>query len=141
MIIKNNNTRNLNNVIDEIFNSFPSTWGSDSRNESTVPVNILETADAFLIELSAPGRTKEDFIISIEKGILSVSFEQKKESENKEYKIVKREFASQSFKRSFSINEKINTEAIVARYENGILYVTLPKKEEVKNTPKKIEVI
>ncbi|HEX8334785.1 MAG TPA: Hsp20/alpha crystallin family protein [Segetibacter sp.] len=131
----------MNNVFDEIFSSFPNTWGSDSRSESTIPpVNIFETADSFQIEVIAPGRSKEDFKINLEKGILTVSTEQKKEEDNKDVKILKKEFVSPSFKRSFSVNDKINTEAIQARYENGILYLVLPKKEEVKNAPKQIHI-
>jgi HSP20 family protein len=131
----------MNNVFDEIFSSFPTTWGSDSRSESTVPpVNIIETADAFHIEVVAPGRGKEDFKINLEKGILTVSVEQKKEEENKEQKVVKREFTSRSFQRSFSVNDKINTDSIQASYENGILLLVLPKKEEVKNAPKQIQI-
>jgi HSP20 family protein len=141
MIIKHNNTRNINNLFDEIFSSFPSTWGSDSRSESfTPPANIIETADAFQIELNAAGLSKEDFKIEVDKGILTISFEQKKQEENKDQKIIKREFAVKNFKRSFSVNEKINTEAIQARYENGILNLLLPKREEVKNAPKQIQI-
>ena len=141
MIIKNSSHRNLNTVFDEIFNSFPSTWGTDNRNESTIPpVNIIESKEAYQIELVAPGRNKEDLVVSIEKGILTVSYEHKAETGKEQFKTIRNEFKSRSFKRSFSIDEKINTEAIEARYENGILYLTLPKKEEIKNAPKQVQV-
>ena len=140
MIIKQTN-RNLNHVFDEIFNAFPSTWGSDNRNESIVPpVNIHETAEAYHLELNAPGRTKEDFKINLEKNILSISFEKQKEGEKEIYKTLKREFSLPGFKRSFSVDEKINSDEIKARYENGILNVLLPKKEEVIISPKQINI-
>ena len=140
MIIKQTN-RNLNHVFDEIFNAFPSTWGSYNRNESIVPpVNIHETAEAYHLELNAPGRTKEDFKINLEKNILSISFEKQKEGEKEIYKTLKREFSLPGFKRSFSVDEKINSDEIKARYENGILNVLLPKKEEVIISPKQINI-
>ncbi len=142
MIIKHNINRNINNVFDEIFSSFPTTWGSDSRNETYIPpVNIHETAEAFHVELNAPGRNKEDFKINVEKGILTVSFKQNIAEEKKDYKTIKREFTSRSFKRSFSIEEKIDAEKIQAHYENGILKLLLPKKEEVKIAPKEIQIL
>lgn len=140
MIIKNNHTRNLDSVFDGIFSAVPSTWGIESRNTTFIPpVNIYESADAYHIDVNAPGRNKEDFKINLDQGMLTVSIEQKKAAENN-VKVIKNEFSYNSFKRSFSITDKINTEAIQARYENGILYLVLPKKEEVKNNPKQIEI-
>ena len=142
MIIKQTTPANLNHVFNEIFNSFPASWGSDNRNENHISaVNIYETSEAYLIDVNAPGRNKEDFKISIEKGILTVAFEQKKDEQQKEVKTIKREFGVKSFKRSFSVDEKINTDAIQARYENGILNLTLPKREEVKISPKQIQIL
>lgn len=143
MILTKTNSvnRNLNNVFDEIFNTLPYNWTKETRNESHIPaVNITETATAYELELNAPGRNKEDFTISVDKGLLTISSEQKQEAENKDNKVVRKEFSFRSFKRSFSLDEKINAEAIGARYENGILKVTLPKKEEVKIAPKQIEI-
>ena len=140
MIIKNNNNRNLNHVFDEIFSSFPATWGSDNRNTAIhAPVNIYESPDAFYIDLNAPGRVKDDFKINTDKGILTISVEQKKEDGNTN-KIIKSEFGYHSLKRSFSVTDNINIDSITARYENGILHIVLPKKEEIKNTTKQIEV-
>jgi len=78
--------------------------------------------------------------VSLEKGILTISFEKKTETDNKEYKTHRKEFAFTSFKRSFSVDDKINTEAIEAKYDNGILKLSLPKKEEVKSLPKEIAI-
>ncbi len=135
--LKNNNV----NVFDELFNSFPTTWGKDTQiGYPTASVNIHETDDAYHLELNAPGREKSDFSINVEKGLLTVSYEKKEETASNLYKTIRKEFTYRSFKRSFSVDEKINTEAIEARYENGVLKLLLPKKDEVKSSPKQIAV-
>jgi len=90
--------------------------------------------------LNAPGRNKEDFKINVDGGMLTISFEQKEEKEQKDYKTIRREFHYQSFKRNFSLDEKINPEGIEAKYENGVLKLLIPKKEEVKIAPKQIAI-
>ena len=132
--------RNLPNVFDELLNSFPGTWQNEVRSNSAARVNINESDNGYSLEFNAPGRNKEDFKINIDKGLLTVSYEKKEETENKEVKSIRKEFAFQSFKRSFSLNEKVNAEGIEAKYENGILKVFLPKKEEVKVAPTEISV-
>jgi HSP20 family protein len=103
-------------------------------------VNIMETNDAYELEFNVPGRKKEDFKITVDKNVLTVSFEKNEEHKEENKKYIKREFVTQSFKRSFTLDEKINADDINARYENGILFLTLPKKEEVKVLPKEISV-
>ena len=133
--------KNLNVVLDEIFNSLPQTWGRDSKQEVPVaPANIFETADGYHLELLVPGRSKEDFKVSIDKGLLTISFEKKEEAANNDLKTIRKEFKFNSFNRSFNLDEKINTEDIQAKYENGVLKFYLPKKEEVKITPKEITI-
>jgi len=83
---------------------------------------------------------KEDFKVNVEKGLLTISYEKKTETENKDYKTHRKEFNVTSFKRSFNIDENINVEAIQAKYENGVLKLLLPKKEEVKVLPKEISI-
>jgi HSP20 family protein len=92
------------------------------------------------LELNVPGRKKDDFKITVDKNILTVSFEKKEEEKDENKKIIKREFVTQSFKRSFTLDEKINADEIDAKYEDGLLLLTLPKKEEVKALPKEISV-
>ena len=89
----------------------------------------METEKNFRIELAAPGLNKEDFNIKVEKDTLSISA--KKETSTVEGEKVKvREFAYTSFQRNFNLPKTVDAEAIEARYENGVLSVTLPKKEE-----------
>lgn len=142
MTLVKHNPANLGIFFDELITNFPSTWGKDANPAISAPAtNIHETNDAYHVELSAPGRNKEDFTISVEKGFLTIGFEKKAETENKDHKTIRREFSLAGFKRSFSLDEKINTTGIQAKYENGILKVYLPKKEDVVVAPQKIAIL
>lgn len=132
--------RSLNTVFDELFNTFPSTFGGETRNTSAAPVNISESENGYNVDFIVPGRNKEDFKINVENNLLTVSYEKQAQTENKEVKSIRQEFSFQSFKRSFSLDEKINADGIEAKYENGVLKVYLPKKAEVKNSPKQISI-
>lgn len=139
MTVVKHNFKNLDNIFEDLINQFPASWGRD-MNFSIPPVNIHETNEAYHLELVAPGLKKEQFKISLEKGVLSISYEHKNEAENKDYKTHRKEFRSSSFKRSFSVDEKVNVEGIQAKYEDGVLKLLLPKKDEVKVMPKEIAV-
>lgn len=142
MTLVKHNTAPFTSLFDELLNNFPSTWGKDANLAyATVPVNIHETADGYHLELNAPGRNKEDFKVNVENSLLTISYEKKETTEDKTYKTIRREFNFRSFKRSFNLDEKINADAIQARYENGVLKVFLPKKEEVKLSPKEISIL
>jgi HSP20 family protein len=132
--------KNLNNVFDELFNAFPVTFGNEAKGNSAAPVNITESENGYHLQFNVPGRNKEDFKINLENGLLTVSYEKKEEPETKDQKVIRNEFSFQSFKRSFNLDQKINADGIEAKYDNGILKVFLPKKEEVKNTPKQISI-
>jgi len=108
---------------------------------STLPaVNLAENNDEYEIEVAAPGLKKEDFKLNYENGQLIISSEHKEENEVKDgKKVTRKEFSYQSFQRSFTVPESaVNTEGITAKYEDGILHVRLPKKEEVKPKPAKM---
>lgn len=137
MTLVKSNYKNLNNLFDEFFNTVPSTW---SKDLNVPPVNIHENGEGYVLELVAPGLNKEDFKVNLEKGLLTISYEKKTENENKEQKTHRREFSLNSFRRSFSVEENINVDGIEAKYENGILKLYLPKKEEVKVSPKEIAI-
>jgi HSP20 family protein len=100
----------------------------------------METTDDYQLEFNVPGRKKEDFKITVDKNLLTVSFEKSEEQKEETKQFIKREFVTQSFNRSFTLDEKINADDINAKYENGILMLTLPKKEEVKVLPKEIAI-
>ena len=111
---------------------------------SGTPVNIQETDSAYELHVVAPGLSKEDFKISLDKNILSIAYDKKEESQEpaaeKAAKWLKNEYHFRSFKRSFTLNEKVDTAGINAKYNDGILYVTLPKKEVSETTTQTINV-
>jgi len=108
-----------------------------STTNTTLPaVNIRESEDAFEVEMAAPGLGKDDFKIELNHDTLSISSEKKVEHETKEgQQFTKREFSYQSFSRSFSLPNTADSDKIGAKYENGILKVIIPKKEEAKPKP------
>ena len=127
-------------MFDEFFNAdFPVlTNGNGLKNRPKV--NVVETGDAFRIELAAPGLEKGDFDVNVDKDLLTISTKKEMEREEGE-KVRKLEFSYHEFKRSFRLPEMIDANAIEATYENGVLHVTLPKREEAKEKPvRKIEI-
>lgn len=123
----------VDNSFDHLINRFfgPEVSFGPHRDwvENRPAVNIVETEKNFRIELAAPGLNKEDFNIKVEKDTLSISA--KKETSTVEGEKVKvREFAYTNFQRNFNLPKTVDAEAIEARYENGVLAVTVPKKEE-----------
>lgn len=115
---------------------FPSMFTSNFNTGITLPkVNIKEEPDAFVVEMAVPGLKKSDFNIDIDNKILSISAELQEDSQNKEEGYTRREFGYSSFKRTFTLPETVNDDKIEAKYNEGILFVKLPKKEEAKQKP------
>ncbi len=130
--------KTLDSFFDNILSELPNV---QKRSESILPaVNISENENAYELEFNAPGRKKEDFKITFDQSILTIAFEKKEEKKEEGKKFIKTEFSTQSFKRSFTLDEKINADGIEAKYEDGILTLTLPKVEEVKVLPKEIAI-
>ncbi|SHI94416.1 Hsp20/alpha crystallin family protein [Algibacter luteus] len=128
---------NWSNWIDDLFNrDLPSVFTSNFNTGMSLPkVNIKETADAYLVEMAVPGLKKSDFHIDIDNQVLSISTETKDEKELEEENYTRREFGYASFKRSFTLPESVDDDKINAKYNEGILTVHLPKKEEAKQKP------
>lgn len=108
--------------------------------DSTLPaVNIKESGDDYLIEVAAPGLSKDDFKINLDNDRLTISSEKKEESKSEEKdKYTQREFRYQAFQRTFHLpGNTVDSEKIAAKYNDGILCVTIPKREEVKPKPAK----
>jgi HSP20 family protein len=103
-------------------------------------VNISEEKDGYMIEVSAPGFTKEELKINIEEKILTVTGEHKEEKNDSDENYTRKEFSKQSFERSFSIPDDIDGDGFDAKFENGVLKVSIKKKLLPKSDPKQIEI-
>ena len=94
-------------------------------------VNVSERENEFEVEVVAPGYNKADFKIKLEKDLLTISAETKENQEQKEgEKVIRREFTSSAFSRSFTLPDHIDGDQISAKYENGLLRVAIPKLEK-----------
>lgn len=118
--------------------------GNFSNNGNSLPaVNVRETTDSFEVEMAAPGMSKKDFRIEMDNDLLTIYSEKQQENEVKEgERYTKKEFSYQSFQRSFQLpKDVIDEDKIQAKYEDGILSLRIPKKEEAKpKPPKKITI-
>lgn len=135
--------QSFNNLASDLFFQAPSIYRNGATNRAvghTVPANILKTEVGYELELAVPGFDKEAFQISLEKGILTVSAEHNTDTEANKEAFVRREFRRQSFKRSWTIDETIDTASIAARYSNGILTLTLPRKTEAQEPVQRINI-
>ena len=145
-LVKFNNRpagRSFNNFMDDFFAAVPSILRDDliaPNFRSFTPVNVKETESEYVLEVVAPGFQKEDFKIDLDNNTLTVSAEKKEETEDKNEKFVRKEFKQQSFSRSFTIDEYVDAENIVAKYLNGVLTLNLAKKQPVKPSTKQITV-
>ncbi len=101
------------------------------------PVNVQETDDQYVLYLYAPGLEKTDFLIATVDETLSISVE-KKTDEQKIWR--RKEYATGGFKRQFELNEKVDKTTISAKYEKGVLEVTLPKLEGFETARQKVEI-
>ena len=126
----------LPSMFDRFFEGDLFDWSNHnfSMTNTTLPsVNIKENSGEFKVEVAAPGFDKGDFKLELNQDVLTVSSEKRIENETKENEhYSKREFSYQSFTRSFTLPHSADSERIDASYENGILHVSIPKKEETK---------
>lgn len=99
--------------------------------------NVAETKEEFKVDLSAPGLNREDFKVEIEDGALVVSAEKQEENKEEKENYKRREFSYNSFCRSFQLPENVSEDKINAKYENGMLHITIPKKKISESKPKK----
>jgi HSP20 family protein len=128
-------------LLDRFFEGDLFDWSNRnfSDTNTTLPsVNIKESSEAFDVEVAAPGFSKDEFKIELNNDLLTISSEKKVENEiNEGENFTRREFSYQSFNRSFTLPNTVNSDKIGAKYENGILKVSIPKKEEAKPKPAK----
>jgi HSP20 family protein len=136
------------NVVDNIFqNSLrhffdDNFWNGEGRLTSqTVPVNVRETDNQYELDVIAPGCKKEDFNVSINDNMLTISFESKTANESSPKDgWVRNEYVQRSFSRTFTLDETVDVNKINATYTDGILHLTLAKNEKAKKVTKNIEI-
>jgi HSP20 family protein len=125
---------------------FNGLFGKDFFNELNIPaytsaqpaVNVVEGENGFRIELAAPGFNKSDFQLNLEKNQLTISAQKEEKATETNEKYTRKEFNYASFKRVFTLPNSVDGEQISALYTDGILNVTLPKKEEAKEKPARL---
>jgi len=129
-------------VFSDLFDSFFGNELMGGDMVSWVPaVNISETNDNFKIDVAAPGLGKDNFKIQVDNDVLSISGNRKEEKNEENTRYTRREFSYGSFKRSFNLPENVEADKVNAYFENGVLSLSIPKKEEAKRKPvKEIEI-
>lgn len=140
LIRKNELFPRMTSLFDELFDNDGRNWGINnfSATNTTLPaVNIKETGENFEAEMAAPGMDKEDFRIQLDGNQLTISSEKQTGNEEKDgERYTRREFSYQSFQRLFQLpKEVVDADKIQARYENGVLHLVIPKKEEARQRP------
>ena len=128
-----------NEAVPSVFDDFFKPWnewfnggGLFGKTLNMPAVNITENKDDYKVSVAAPGLKKDDFKIDLEGNMLTVSCERQDSKEDKEARYTRKEYSYSSFQRSFALPEEINQEKIEATYEDGVLKVVLPKKDEAK---------
>ncbi|MFD1095351.1 Hsp20/alpha crystallin family protein [Salegentibacter chungangensis] len=141
-LIKRNEANWLPSVFDDMFRTdwLGGTTNVNSIGTSIPAVNIQESDDNFMVAVAAPGKTKEDFDIELDNDVLTISSEEKRENETTEKngRFTRKEFSYSNFKRAFSLPDSVDSEKISAAYNNGVLEITLPKREEAKVQAKRM---
>jgi len=132
----------LPSLLEDFFNrDWADSTLANSNFSATLPaVNVRETNDNFTIDVAAPGMKRDEFKVELDNNVLTISsqHEEKQEENDETRNYTRREFNYQSFQRSFSLPEnKVEGEQISARYVDGILHITVPKKDEAKVKPAK----
>jgi HSP20 family protein len=130
---------------DDFFNRDIFNWGLSNysdTNTSIPAVNIKETPDNYEVEVAAPGMNKKDFKVELDGNTLTISSEKTSHNHENDVRYNTREFSYQSFSRTFNLQKDVvDTEKIEAKYEDGLLHLLIPKKENAKQKqPRMIEI-
>lgn len=123
-------------LLNEFFTPFTDWFETGGMGrEMTIPaVNITEQEDDYMVSLAAPGLKKDDFNIDVNGNMLNISCEKEEKKEDKDVRYNRREYSYTSFERSFTLPDEVNKDKIDAKYEDGVLKLVLPKKEEAKKS-------
>ena len=135
--VSNKPIQTLDHLFNDFFrDDFPVSFRNGLTQKSPA-VNIAETENEYRIEVAAPGYQKGDFEVKVDQDLLTISAKKEESKEDKGEKYTRQEFSYVGFTRNFHLPETVNAEGIAATYENGILHITLAKKEEAKPQPAK----
>ena len=132
-LIKNGGS--IPSVFDDFFrpwNEWFDNSGLVGRTINMPAVNIVENKDDFAVSVAVPGMKKDDFNIDVEGNMLTIGCDREEKREEKDARFTRKEYNYASFSRSFTLPEEVNREKIDARYEEGVLKLILPKKEEAR---------
>jgi HSP20 family protein len=114
------------------FNEWFNNGGPLMKTLSVPSVNISEDSDQYKVALAAPGLKKSDFNIKVDGNMITISSEKEEKKEEKEVKFTRHEYSYSSFSRTFTLPDEVNQDKIEAVYSDGVLTLTLPKREEAK---------
>jgi len=133
--------KSVGTSIDSFLNSFfhgnLNSFANNDFSFNSPATNIVETENEYKIELAAPGLNKEDFNLNLDQNLLTIEAKKETKEEETTERFVKQEFNFSAFNRTFTLPDTVNANDINAVYENGVLSVVLPKKEEAKPLPAK----
>jgi len=130
----------FNSLVDDLFTDLPVLFKDNQVRNGNASVNIIENENGYQLQVFAPGFEKENFNVKLDQQLLTISAEKKTEEKESKEKFVRREFNVASFKRTFTLDDKFNSDGIEAKYVNGILTLNLPRKEEIKSASKEISI-
>lgn len=138
LVKRNGNTfmRPFRSVFSDLFDD-DNFFEGNFINQAVPAVNVKEGDDNFEIELAVPGMQKDDFKIDVENGVLSISSEKEESKEEEVENYSRKEFSYSSFKRAFTLPENVDNDNIKAKYKDGVLGITLKKKEVAATKPAK----
>ena len=146
---KNAQPATFGSVVDQIFHNSlmpfiedDFRWLSENSGSNGIPLNIRENEKSYEIELVAPGVKKQDFQIQVVADTLTVSLEIKDEhnEQNNQEGWLRKEYKKQSFSRSFRLDDTVDARNISAKYEDGVLFISLPKKEHAQKVSRTIDI-
>ena len=138
---QNNINKPLGGLINDFFNSSLPQLNNSNFVASSPSINIIENKNQFLVEVAAPGLSKEDFNIKVDKDHLIISAQNKSAKENQSDGYTRKGFNYTSFERNFHLPETVDSDQINASYTDGILGITLQKKEEaVDKGPREVSI-
>jgi HSP20 family protein len=131
----NHTTPGFTNLLESFFGRDLADYVGRDFTRNVPAVNVVENPESFKVEVAAPGLKKEHFHINLHNNVLSIAAHTEQDKEESNGRYTRREFGYTSFQRSFTLPNSVDAERIQANYQDGVLYIHLPKREEAKEKP------